>query len=292
MLTVIVTLVVGILLLGAIVGSRSFLSRALPTVSGRHAPSAGGSTAVANVSGDTHGSGAQMSGNSRPPAHDSDDASASAGSAGTDDEALTASASAAAAASTASASDGGAVTSRSGSTSSMTEASLELSSGAGSSTAAAESGLDDDGASQASDTTPAAAAAVWPETGGPPYLKYWQHDARSWSDGELTALGAVGCGALPEASPVALGGAPCARPGTSDIQTRLWRWQHPTSCADKKFLIVQMNWAGIGSNIHVASRRLANAVNLGRIFLWHEVAMKVACVAVVLDHGRRGAFLV
>lgn len=110
-----------------------------------------------------------------------------------------------------------------------------------------------------------AAAKAAAEAGAPaerlvipdaPYLRYWEADRAPWSPRALAALAAVACGPLPDASPVALGDAPCAAPWTSEVQTRLWAWQHPARCEDKKVRVCasEMYWRVLTRWIHTRVR--------------------------------------
>lgn len=58
-------------------------------------------------------------------------------------------------------------------------------------------------------------------------------------------------------------------PLTRETQRFIWRHQHPTTCADKTFVISAGNPnAGTGSVLHVAGYHLAYALERGYIFLW------------------------
>ena len=59
-------------------------------------------------------------------------------------------------------------------------------------------------------------------------------------------------------------------PLTARAQRYLYDWQHPRSCAGRKFLVSEGNpeGGGLGSNLFVATHHLAMALDMGAIFLW------------------------
>jgi hypothetical protein len=79
--------------------------------------------------------------------------------------------------------------------------------------------------------------------GAVPAFRYWREDAAVWHAGELGARAqqTANCGDAARGDslggrtfPFALGDEPCSFPFTSEVQARLWAWQHPTSCKDKQ----------------------------------------------------------
>ncbi len=55
--------------------------------------------------------------------------------------------------------------------------------------------------------------------------------------------------------------------GTYYIQHEIWKHQFPETCEDKKFLIVPLWYAGMGSILHIMSRSFSWALESGRIMI-------------------------
>jgi hypothetical protein len=108
---------------------------------------------------------------------------------------------------------------------------------------------------------------------GPQFLNFWRQDARAWSPTALAALARMRCepGPAPP-SPVGLGDEPCAFPFTSEVQTRLWAWQHPADCTRARFFIARAGsphtGQGIGSIFHTSAHLLWRAIADGRVLVW------------------------
>lgn len=57
-------------------------------------------------------------------------------------------------------------------------------------------------------------------------------------------------------------------PGIKDIQHIIWKHQHPSTCDDKKFLIIPSLFNGLGSSLHTMSLYLAKALDENKILAW------------------------
>ncbi len=55
--------------------------------------------------------------------------------------------------------------------------------------------------------------------------------------------------------------------GTYYIQHEIWKHQFPSTCEDKKYLIVPLWYAGMGSILHIMSRSFSWALESGRIMI-------------------------
>lgn len=59
-------------------------------------------------------------------------------------------------------------------------------------------------------------------------------------------------------------------PGMKDVQHIIWKHQHPIQCRDKKFLSEEVLIGGFGSNLHVFSTILADALDEDKILIFSE----------------------